>query len=271
MFEAFQANKSIATGVVQWMLNSALPNMYWQLYDSYLMPNGAFYGAKKACEPLHLLYNYGNHSIYIINDHLHPVTNHRALIRVFDIDSNEVYNETADIHISEESSSAILKLPGISSVSTTYFLDLRLMNDKGDEIGNNFYWLSTTNDQLDYDAEFEEWPFYTPSKVYADYTQLHSMPDANPIMNHHFEKSGNRQTVTVTLENSGNNIAFFLDLNIYGENSANTILPVLWEDNYISLLPGETRKIKASFALKDIGNDTPLLKINGWNLKHNEN
>jgi len=270
MFEAFQANKTIATGVIQWMLNSALPNMYWQLYDSYLMPNGAFYGTKKACEPLHLLYNYGNHSIYIINDHFHPVSNHRALIRVFDINSNEVYHETAHINISEESSSAILKLPDISSVSSSYFLDLRLMNDAGHETGTNFYWLSTVKDQLDYQAEFEDWPFYTPTKVYADYTQLQSLPAVNLNISHNFENTGDRQRVTVSIENPGNNIAFFIELNISGEKSGQTILPVFWDDNYISLLPGETRIVQASFAKKDMANENPVLRINGWNFKDNK-
>jgi len=271
MFEAFQANKSIATGVVQWMLNSALPNMYWQLYDSYLMPNGAFYGTKKACEPLHLLYNYDNHTIYIINDHLHAVTNHRAHIRVFDINSAEVFNKIVDIDIAEESATELLKLPDHPDISTTWFLDLRLVDDKGDEIGNNFYWLSTRKDILDYEAEFEEWPFYTPTKVYADYTQLQSLPEVNLNINHYFENAVDRQTVTVTIENPGDCIAFFIDLNISGEKSGQTILPVFWDDNYISLLPGETREVQASFAVKDIVNDRPVLKVNGWNLKHNEN
>jgi len=66
MFEAFQANKANATGIIQWMLNSAWPEMYWQLYDSFLRQNGAYYGAKKANEPVHLLYNYGNNSIFKI-------------------------------------------------------------------------------------------------------------------------------------------------------------------------------------------------------------
>ena len=152
MFEAFQANKPIATGVVQWMLNSALPSMYWQLYDSYLMPNGAFYGAKKACEPLHLLYNYGLHSIAVVNDHLDPVHNHRALIRVFDINSRELLRETVDINIEGESASDIYKLPAGLNLSKSYFLDLILINEEGQETGNNFYWLSTMEDELDYES-----------------------------------------------------------------------------------------------------------------------
>jgi len=265
MFEAFQANKSIATGVVQWMLNSALPSMYWQLYDSYLMPNGAFYGTKKACEPLHLLYNYGDHSIHIINDHLHPVNNHRAHIRIFDINSSELFNNIAQINIDPESASEILKLPDHLLLSDTYFLDLRLIDDKGEEIGNNFYWLSTRNDVLDYDAEFEGWPFYTPSKVYADYTQLQTLPEVNLNINYVFETNGNRQIITITIENPGFNIAFFLEMTISGEKSEKTILPVLWDDNYISLLPGETRIVQATFAKKDLAGDHPVLKVEGWN------
>ena len=52
MFESFGVNKFNSTGVIQWMFNSAFPEMYWQLFDSYLMPNGAFYGAMKGCQPL---------------------------------------------------------------------------------------------------------------------------------------------------------------------------------------------------------------------------
>ena len=69
MFEAFQAHKFKSTGIIQWMLNSAWPEMYWQLYDWYLMPNGAFYGTKTACQPLHLIYNYGDKCIYANNEY----------------------------------------------------------------------------------------------------------------------------------------------------------------------------------------------------------
>ncbi|MCP5050990.1 MAG: glycoside hydrolase family 2, partial [bacterium] len=68
MFEAFGINKPNTTGIIQWMLNSAWPQMFWQLYDYYLMPNGAFYGAKTGSQPLNIAYHYGNHSIHVVND-----------------------------------------------------------------------------------------------------------------------------------------------------------------------------------------------------------
>jgi exo-1,4-beta-D-glucosaminidase len=31
------------------------------------------------------------------------------------------------------------------------------------------------------------------------------------------------------------------------------VLPVLWEDNYFALLPGQSRQITATYAAKDLG------------------
>ena len=267
MFEAFQANKYIATGIIQWMLNSAWPNMYWQLYDTFLMPNGAFYGTKKACEPIHLLYNYGTHSVYMINDTIKEIKNHWAQIRIFNINSSEIFNETVKINTKGESSSAILELPDFKNITTTYFLDLRLHDEKGNEITNNFYWLSAKEDVLDYEAEFEDWPFYTPSKEYADLSQLNTMPKVSLAVNYNFEVTGDKQVVKVVLKNPADKIAFFIDLNVAGKKSGKTILPLFWDDNYFSLLPGETKEINATYAIKDMGNEEPVLNISGWNVE----
>lgn len=266
MFEAFRANKDIATGIVQWMLNAAWPKMYWQLYDKYLMPNGAFYAAKKACEPLHLLYNYGDHSIYITNDQFAAFRNLKATIRVFDINSIEILNEMFDIDVAPDSSAKIFELPEFDNISTTYFLDLRLSRQIGIEIANNLYWLSTKPDVLDYEAKVEPWPYYTPSKEFADFTLLNSLPSVKVNVEHRFKSIGENQKVTAKLDNISNHIAFFIELRVSGKKSGETILPIFWDDNYISLLPGESRNIEAVFAAT---NDEPVLTINGWNLEAN--
>lgn len=259
MFEAFRANKATATGVVQWMLNAAWPKMYWQLYDKYLMPNGAFYAVKKACEQLHLLYNYGDRSIYAVNDNLAAFRNLGATIRVLDIDSIEVLNETLDVSVKPDSSAKIFELSEFNSISTTYFLDLRLHNDR-----NNFYWLSTRPDVLDYEAKVEPWPYYTPSKEFADFTLLNSLPPAGVNVEYRSKTTGEETTMTARLTNISNKIAFFLELKISEKNSGKTILPVFWQDNYVSLLPGEIRNIKAVFPAT---NEDTVLTIDGWNLE----
>ena len=268
MFEAFRANKGAATGIVQWMLNTAWPKMYWQLYDKYLMPTGAFYAAKKACEPLHLLYKYDDRGIYIVNDHLAAFRNLKATIRALDINSAEVFNRTFAIDAEPESSAKIFELPELNNITTTYFLDLRLNNDKGIEIGSNFYWLPTRPDVLDYDTKVEPWPYYTPSKEFADLTALNSLPPAKVNIKYHAEMTGEQTKITATLHNAGEKIAFFIELKVAEKISGETILPVFWEDNYVSLLPGETRTIEAIFSTT---NDRAILTINGWNLENRPN
>lgn len=265
MFEAFQANKGNATGIIQWMLNSAWPALYWQLYDHYLIPNGAFYGTRKACEPLHLLYNYGDNHIYFINDTFNKIKNFKAVIRLFDIESKEVFSRELAIKAEAESSTKIFELPEIEGLSTTSFLDLRLFNNDEQKIGNNFYWLSGKADILDYEYKFKDFAFYTPSKEYADFTQINSMPKVSINTNVQFDDNGKNREVSISLENSNEYIAFFIELNIHNKKRAETVVPVLWDDNYISLLPGEIRKIKAEIPGVKFSADDLQIKIQGWN------
>jgi len=115
---------------------------------------------------------------------------------------------------------------------------------------------------LDYDSKVEPWSYYTPTKEYADFTLLNSLPDAKINLEHSFVVLDEKQKVACKLENVSGHLAFFIELNVSGRNSGRTILPIFWEDNYISLLPGETRNVEAVFAATD---DEPVLTISGWN------
>jgi len=262
MFEAFQVNKKVATGIIQWMLNSPWPEMYWQLYDSFLLPNGAFYGTRKACRPVHIAYNYGDNCIYMINDKFTPITDFKAQIRIFNIHSEKLLNEIIDVNVQPESSTLIFHLPEIKNISATYFLDLRLYDAHGAETDNNFYWLSTQKDVLDYEAKVEDWSFYTPSKGYADFTELNTLPRVELKIKHNFRN--NREAI-VKVRNPSNSIAFFIELKIVDKRNSNTVLPVFWDDNYINLLPDETKEVTVRF-LKDVQLDWLELKASGWNV-----
>ena len=261
MFEAFRVNKNRATGVIQWMLNAAWPKMYWQLYDYYLMSNGAFYGTKKACQPLNLVYNYGDNQVYLINDYLHMAENLQARIRIYDVQSNLLYDETKSVMAAPDISTPIFKIPELKNLTETYFLDSRLLDEHGTIISINFYWLSAKADVLDYDANIGDFGFYTPSKEYADLTQLNTLPKAGLKVEHRIEQVGNNQKIWVDLANPGNKIAFFINLKIIHRNNGDVVLPIFWEDNYLSLLPGERRSISAIFK----SDDKVELIVSGWN------
>ena len=262
MFEAFQVYKKKSTGVIQWMLNAAWPKMYWQLYDYYLNPTGAFYATQKACLPLSLIYNYGNNQIYLINDYLCDIENLQAQVCVYDIESNLLLKKSIPVNAIKSSSESILKLKEIKNLTSTYFLDLRLFDKNKDEISNNFYWLSTKEETLDYEADLGEFAYHTPSKDYADLALLNSLPKTKLNANFKFEKLNGEQKIIVEIANNSNKIAFLINLKLVEKDSRKIILPAFWEDNFLSLVPNEKRSITVTFK-SDVDAE---VKVEGWNL-----
>ena len=262
MFEAFRVNKGRATGVVQWMLNAAWPKMYWQLYDWYLMPTGAFYAARQACTSPQLIYHYGDRSIHLVNDRVAELSGLKAEIRVYDIDSKLFLTAHLPVDVEPESVVKIFTLPTLAKISTAHFLDLRLTDAQHQVTACNFYWLSTRPDVLDYDAEVEPWEYYTPCKKYADFTALNSLSPAE--IDVHVSTDGDPQSrmISVELENRSDVIAFFVEL-LLANDTGEPLVPVFWQDNLVSLLPHEKRTLTATFPSSDTN---PALTVRGWNI-----
>ena len=251
MFESFAVRRPLATGVIQWMLNSAWPAMYWQLYDAYLMPNGAFYGARAACRPTTLAYDYQERAVYAVNDTRAPVPRARAWLRVLDLEGHEVLRETREVALGPGSSRRVFELGSLEPPTPVYFVALRLDDEKGKEMARNFYWLSTTRDVLDW--QHSEW-FVTPTKSYADFTALADLPEVRPEVEAAVAREGRGAEVKVRLANLSGNLGFFVELRIVDPATGVSILPVLWDDNYVSILPGEERLLVAH--LPDLGGAT---------------
>ncbi|WP_150452588.1 glycoside hydrolase family 2 protein [Arenibacter lacus] len=262
MFEAFQVYKDRCTGIIQWMLNAAWPKMYWQLYDYYLNPTAAFYATKKACSPLHLIYNYGDRQIYAVNDHFFPMEDLQARIRVFSINSEVLLDESVSFKLEKDSSQPIYNLGELRGMSTTYFIDLRLYDRELKEVSNNFYWLSTKEEVLDYEADLGDFAYHTPSAEYADLTMLNDLPRTQVSVIYQVVQEGINQKLQVHLHNKGNHIAYLINLKVMDKVTQELVLPIFWEDNFISLLPGEERMLNASYS----SSQATALKVEGWNI-----
>lgn len=263
MFEAFSLNRPVTTGIIQWMLNSAWPEMYWQLYDYYLRPNGAFYGAKNGNRPLNIIYNYGDHAVYLVNDTYGPVRELTAEIRVFNSLSKEVFAWKQPVNLTENHSLKLMAMPDVEGLEGVYFMDLKLKDPSGSVKVENFYWLSTKTDVLDPDHKNSTW-FVTPNTQFADFTGLNKLPKVELEKTVRFHRGDGHWKAEVTLKNPAETIAFFTEIGIAGKESGKMILPVFWSDNYVSLLPGETKVLTAQFADEDLKGEKPVLKISGW-------
>jgi exo-1,4-beta-D-glucosaminidase len=264
MFEAFSAHRFRATGVIQWMLNSAWPELYWQLYDAYLMPNGAYYGAKKANQPLHVVYDYSQNTLYLVNDRLRDANHLAVHIRIVNLASKVVFDKTVTTAAKANSALKLFHLPDHLPLTKTYFLDLKLTDTSGKTLDNNFYWLSTQKDLLDYHAKVKPWNYYTPSKQYADFKALNKLPATTLTYRFSQAKQKKGETFMVHITNTGKHLAFFVHAGIM-DQKGNTILPVIWSDNYISLLPGESRTLMANIKSRYLKNKNPQLKLDAYN------
>lgn len=266
-FEAFIAHKPKSTGLVQWQLNSAWPKLIWQLYDTYLQPNGSFYGVKKACTPLHAIYRYGFNDIYLGNEDLQTAKNLTVKIRVFDIHSKQIFADQWQGEIPSNISKFIYKLPEIKNLTPVYFLDLRIYNQDNKEVDNSIYWLSTKADVLDYEGSKKlPWAYYTPTKQFADYTALNQLPKVKLNYQYEYTKDDQFGKIKLVVKNTSAAIAFFNFMDVIDQQTKLPVLPVYWDDNYVTLLPGEERTYEAKFFLSDFKGEKPVVEIRGWNV-----
>jgi exo-1,4-beta-D-glucosaminidase len=251
MFEAYRRNKYVSTGVIQWMLNNAWPGIYWHLFDWYLRPGGGYFGAKKANEPVHAMFSYDDRSVAVINARHQAARGVHLTARMFRLDGSRAFSHDTTFDLPADTSMRLFTLPEPEGVTGAYFADVRVTGGSP-----NFYWLSTTPDVL---ADTSTW-YMTPVKSFADLTALRSMPQTRVRAT---TKSSTGHT-SVTLTNTGKTLAFFLRMQVVGSNG-DEALPVFWSDNYVSLLPGETRTFTARYAPTDLHGAAHVV-VSGWNV-----
>src|SRR5258708_3236882 len=264
MFEGYSRNRGTSTGVIQWMLNDAWPGLYWHLYDYYLRPGGGYFGTKKALEPVHAMYSYDDRSVAVVNESHEPVKGALLTVRMLALDGTILFRDAAMLSVPVDSVVRSLVLPQPPTGTTAYFVDLRLVSGGEQPLSTNFYWLATTMDDPDWAKS--TW-YDTPVKSYANFTALDSLAPTTVKRLMVTERTGATERATVTLTNAEKVPAFFLRLQITKGKGGDEVLPALWQDNYISLLPGETRRIGATYAAASLGGRSAALVVSGSNVR----
>jgi exo-1,4-beta-D-glucosaminidase len=249
MFEGFRASVPRSTGLIQWMLNSAWPSLYWQMYDWYLVPTAGYYSVKKACEPQQLVYNYVDKHIYAVNDEAEcfDLTAHAEL---YNLAGELTTKAQCDAHMHAGTSTKLFEIPQCEEVS---FMFLTLKDSKGNEVATNTYCLSPVDDIHDWDNY--NW-IRIRLKQHADYKALNDLKSAG--VEAHAERDGD--TVKVTLTNNSEVVAFFVRMALK-DAAGELVTPAFWSDNFISLRPGETR----TYTCKAEGGSN--VEISGWNVE----
>ena len=252
MFESFRACVPRTTGIVQWMLNSARPGLYWQLYDYYFVPNAAYYSVKKGNAPVQLIYDYAKHTVYAVNEQLKPLQL-QASMSLYSLDGKLIAERSHQLPVVPYLS--VVKAFDVPAADGVSFLFLTLKDLQGRVVARNEYTLSSVADE--YDWSTSDW-YKTDFTCFAEFQSLAQLPKADVQIKSQDYKDG---TLTLTIANNSNCVAFFIRL--LAKNAAgNLIVPAFWSDNYVSILPRGELQITCTLP------EAPQsITLSGWNLQ----
>ena len=199
----------------------------------------------------------------VVNSTLTPSSGVTVWAAVIDFSGAEKWSKTSVIDVPADGVVRAFTIPAIAGLSKTYFVSLKLEDKRGAVLSQNFYWLSTVEDVLDWSKR--EW-YYTPTTVHGDFTALATLPPVTLGVKTAFDRDGADSRAHVTLANPGPALAFFVRLRVLQKPGGGEILPSMWSDNYVSLLPGETRTLTARWRSEDALGAAPAVAVDGWNV-----
>jgi hypothetical protein len=241
MFEAWNSKLwKNTSGILLWMTHPAWPSMIWQTYSWDFETHGSYFGAKKACEPLHVQMNLHDQKVIAINSSLQSYANVSVILKVYGIDGKDIYqyqknitlgvNEKVDAFTADFST---LQLPSV------YLVKLFIENDNHKMIAENSYWKA--------------------NKVTANFTsfnELTSVSLSGKIINSEKGES------VFEIQNNSSTPAIGIKLNIVNINNQ-ILLPAYFSDGYFTLLPGEKKQLKVNYneSIKNI-----RIKTDGYNV-----
>jgi beta-mannosidase len=150
--------------------------------------------------------------------------------------------------VAEVPGSATIKAAQIdvaARITPIYFIKLDLTDAAGKLLSTNFYWQNVAQD---------------------DFASLMKMPAATLDASATSRTEGEKTLLTVTLRNTTKTIALMTHLQLHKKGSGERVLPVFYSDNYLTLVPGESRTVTIEAATKNLGGDAPLIAVDGYNV-----
>ncbi len=231
------------TGTIIWKTQNPWTALRGQMYDYYLDPNACLYGTRKGSEPIHGMYNPVKGDILIVNNTFEPQHDIMLRVRAYDMEGNQknlmqifCYVEKSSVSLISNLQSKIKKLAAEKGV----FLSVQLLNTEQEIVSDNFYWIPDSNG--DYSG------LQAIEKVKLDATA----------------KKTSATTIALTLTNNKKNtVAFFNRVSLVNSETGDRVLPTFFSDNYVSLVPGATKKIVLEY--DDLKEIKPEIEITGWN------
>ncbi|MDR1884241.1 MAG: glycoside hydrolase family 2 [Prevotella sp.] len=242
MLEAWNSKMwNNTTGLILWMSHPAWPSMIWQTYTYDYETPGSYFGAKKACEPVHIQMNLPDNGVMIINTTLHDHNSVTASVKYINLQGKELYKKELKLDAKANAATKCFVPQKGDDLPKLYLARLELKDSKGKVLSTNDYWMTDGND--------------------GSYKEMNSLPTVNV----NIKTTNAKGRTLVEVSNPSKTPVAALKLNTVDKSTNEILLPAYFSDGYINLLPGEKRVIE--LALPQHLHDNYKVVAEGYNAK----
>jgi hypothetical protein len=277
------------TAIIAWMSNPAQPSFVWQIYAYDLDPMSSYFAVMHASEPVHIQFNEATGQLQVVNNRPSAITGAVARVSIYSLDGALASQHEVKVTAAPEAATNLGLVEFPAAPAPIYFLRLELLDAAGKTISENFYWrgqpqqlgnpVTPRKMRMDTVDALPQQPgnLVTPAKrpmnsIEAlpegpdDLTALDNMPMVTLQVQLQRSVVDGKCTVIVTLRNTSPHIALMAHLQLRRRQSGERVLPAYASDNYVSLVPKQTKTITIEAAQSDLHGEDALVVVDGWNV-----
>ncbi len=235
----FEAQSRYRMGVLLWMSHPCWPSFVWQTYDYYFEPTAAYFGCKKGSEPLHIQWNCEDETIEVVNYSAGNVNGLTAQVEILNMDGTRVSQKSATLDSKEDSTVSPFRMEYPAGLTAVHFIRLALMRGS-ESVSSNFYLRGLEP---------------------GNYRAIRSLPRPQVKAATTVEQQDNRWRLKTVLSNNTAWPALMLRLKAVREKTGDRILPAIYSDNYVTLMPGESRTLVTEVDEADTRGEKPAIVV----------
>ncbi|AXC13130.1 Beta-mannosidase [Acidisarcina polymorpha] len=241
----FEAQSKYRMGLLLWMSHPCWPSFVWQTYDYFLEPTSAYFGCKKASEPLHIQWNRLTDTVEVVNYNGGNATGLTAKVDILNMNGSTMWSKTATLDSAEDSTSQCIPMEYPTGLDPVHFLRLSLTRG-ATVLSKNIYMRGRDEN---------------------DYRAIRQLAKAKVRTVTSAERQGDLWWLTTNIENTSAYPALMVRLQAVRESTGDRILPAIYEDNYLTLMPGDRQTIKTELRHADTRGERPRMVIGGFNVE----
>jgi hypothetical protein len=241
----FEAQGKDRAGLLLWMSHPCWPSFVWQTYDYYFEPTAAYFGCKKGSEPLHIQWNRYADTVEVVNYSAGSVKGLSARVELLNIDGAKMQDRSFALDSSEDSVVTCLRMEYPGGLTPVHFVRLTLTRGT-DVLPSNLYLRGV-----------EE----------GNYRAIRQLGKAHVRAATTVTRQGDLWRLTTEIENTSGWPALMTRLKVVRATSGDRILPAIYSDNYVTLLPGERRTIQTELRDADTRGERPRMVVGGFNVE----